>query len=198
MPRLNKNRKRWIPLLIPALFLGACASPVHFVDPDADLAYYEVVGVMPLTAWGDDPVGGYKMTNLFFTELLRSGFAKVAEPGQFAAVSSRIRPGVALDQPWSTADLARLGTEAGVQGLFMGSVRDFRLEREGRDAYPLVSCELRLVDTATGRMVWSASKTQRGGPGFPLLNLGEIQTLGELGSAVCRELLRTLPEGRTE
>jgi hypothetical protein len=178
--------------VVVAGFLVSCGGTTRFLDPEADLAYYEKVGIVPFTSLADDASAGLKVSNLFFTELLRRNFSQVAEPGQFAAVIAKVRGGVPAERPWSTEELTRLGQEAGVQGIFLGTVRDYGMTRDGREAFPLVSVELRLVDAATGRLVWGASTTRRGGPGFPLLGFGETHTLGELGSDVCRDLLRSL------
>jgi hypothetical protein len=106
----------------------------------------------------------------------------------------KARGGTPYANPWSGEDLAKLGEEAGIQGFFMGTVTEYGMERVGRDAFPLLSVEARLVDAATGRIVWSASRTRRGGPAFPIFGWGEIHTLGELTSEVCHELVGTLPE----
>ena len=78
-------------------------------------------------------------------------------------------------------------------GTFTGTVRDYEMTNVGRCTYPLVSLEIRLLDVSTGNLVWSASITRRGGPDMPFMGWREIHTLGELTTAVCRELLKTLP-----
>lgn len=190
---------RWMrPVRVAAagtLILGvmSCGGNSQFLDPEADLPYYEVVGVVPFVSLADDRAAGPRVTNIFFTELLRTDFARVAEPGQFAAAIARVRGNTPAPTPWSTADLVRLQEEAGVQGVFMGTVRNYEMVREGRDSYPMVSLEVRLVDTATGRMVWSASETRKEGPGFPLLSWGRARTLPDLASRMSGELLEGLP-----
>ncbi len=67
------------------------------------------------------------------------------------------------------------------------------MTRVGGESFPLVSLEVRLVDLATGIVVWSASHTRRGGPTFPLTGWREIHTLGELTAEVCKDILDTLP-----
>ena len=178
-----------------AALLAGCAGPQAFVHPEADFPYYESVGIVPFQSLGQDRLAGEKVTNFFFNELLRTGFAEVREPGQFLDVIQRIRGVTPASTPWSTADLTRLGEEAGVQGVFVGVVRDYEMARVGRDSYPLVSIEVRLLDTATGRVVWSASDTRRAGPTTPIFGWGEVHTLGELTTRMCRDLLRTLPRG---
>ena len=113
---------------------------------------------------------------------------------------TKLRGGTPVENPWSAEELARLAEELGVEGVFLGTVREYDMTRTGRSAFPLLSMEARLVDAASGRLVWSASATRRGGPGTPfvssLLGLfggGEIHTMGELTAVVCRDLLKTLP-----
>jgi hypothetical protein len=117
------------------------------------------------------------------------------EPGQFLANIRDVRGGLPQDAPWSTQDLAKLAEKAGVQGVFLGTVREYGIQQQGRDAIPVLSLEIHLVDATTGRVVWSASKTARGSAGVPILGIGKMHTMGELTSEVCRELLSTLPKG---
>jgi hypothetical protein len=106
---------------------------------------------------------------------------------------TRVRGGTPFTNAWSTPELAKLAQEAGVQGIFIGTVRDYEMLHSGRDSFPLLSLEVRLVDAATGRLVWSASLTRRGGPALPLFGWTQVRTMGELAASVCRELLSTLP-----
>jgi hypothetical protein len=171
---------------------AGCSGPASFVDPEADLGFYEKVGVLPFESLARDRLAGEKVASVFFTELLARGFSQVADPGQLVAATARVRGNVPVTNPWSSRDLARLGEEAGVQALFLGTVREYEMTAVGRDAYPLVAFEVRLVDAATGRLVWSSSQTRRGGPAFPLMSWREVHTLGELSTAMCRDALETL------
>lgn len=178
-----------------ALLLTACAGSARFLDEEADLAYYERVAVAPFMSLAQDPLAGQKVADVFFAELLEIRFAQVIEPGQLIAAMAKVRGGTPITNPWSTEDLAKLGTELGIQGIFMGTVRDYKMEQVGRDSFPHISLEVRFVDTASGRIVWTADKTRRGGPGIPIIGAGEIHTIGELTSDVCSELLDSLPRG---
>jgi TolB-like protein len=192
-----------IALVAAAALVPACSGPARFVDPEADLPFYERVGIVPFTTLAQDRTSGQKVTDVFFTELLHARVAEVAEPGQFFAAMTKVRGGTPPENPWSSEDLARLGEQAGVQGIFFGTVRDYEMTRSGQEAFPLASIEARLVDAATGRVVWSASRTRRGGPGVPLvgsllglLGGGEIHTLDELTAEMSREMLATFPKGK--
>jgi hypothetical protein len=56
----------------------------------------------------------------------------------------------------------------------------------------MVTVEVRFVDTQTGRMVWSATRSDKEGPGIPLLNWGGKKTLGELSALLIEDMLRPL------
>lgn len=185
----------WLALPLLCTHLGCGAPVAQFVHPEADLPYYESVGIVPFDSFGGDRLAGAKVSSVFFNELLRTGFSNVKEPGQFQAAMVRVRGGTPAATPWSSADLARLGDEAGVQGIFTGTVRDYQMTRVGRESFPMVSLEIHLIDAATGGVVWSASHTARGGPTMPFTGWREIHTLGELTTRMCREMLQPLTEG---
>jgi len=174
------------------LVLG-CGGSSRFLDPEADLPFYERVGIIPFTTLSQDRAGGYRVTDVFFSELLRSGFAEVAEPGQFTAAMLRVRGGTSPENVWSTDELRRLGEEAKVQAVFLGTVREYGSIQKGRDSVPVLSLEVRLVDTATGRLVWSASRDEEGDSGFPILGWGKDRMMGRLTAEVCRKIVHTLP-----
>lgn len=177
-----------------ALLLGfcGCASPAVFVDREADLGYYEKFAVMPFQSLASDRIAGEKMASVFFTELLAREIAPVVDPGLLAASMVQVRGGTPPTNPWSMSDMAKLADTVGAQGFFEGTVREYGLERSGRDSFPLISVELRLVDASTGRVVWTWSHTRRGGPAFPLWPWTEIKTLGELSADMSRDALATL------
>lgn len=175
-----------------AVTAAGCSGPATFVDPEADLGFYERVGVLPFESLARDRLAGEKVASVFFTQLLARGFAEVVDPGQLTAATVRVRGNVPATNPWSGRDLARLGEEAGVQAVFQGTVREYEMTAVGRESYPLVAFELRFVDVSTGRMIWSSSQTRRGGPAFPLLSWREVHTLGDLSADMCRDALRSL------
>lgn len=189
--RRNNIERRLAPVLV--LAFAGCASQAQFLDPEADLAFYERVGIIPFTSLSPDTYAGQKTADIFFTELLRREFAQVVEPGQFVAAMNQVRGGTPLTNPWSTEELQRLAEATGAQGIFLGTVRDYGQEQVGRDAFPIISLEVRLVDTASGRIAWTASRTRRGGPGVPFFGFGEVHTQGELTAEVCQDLLSELP-----
>ena len=186
------NRATWGLAVVFLAALAGCAGSDHYMSAEADLPYYERVAVIPFSTLSQDRLSGERMASVFMTELLGSRVADVVDPGQFAATMMQIRGGTPFANPWSTADLAKLGKAAGVQGIFLGTVQEYEMARSGRESFPLISMEVHMIDAASGTIVWSASRTRKGGPAFPLFGWTEIHTLGELSSTMCREMLGTL------
>ncbi len=192
---MQRSQQVLIAALLSAGGLGCSPGPTRFVHPEADMPYYQKVAVMPFESLASDRLAGDKVTSVFFSEVLRMGFDQVVEPGQLATAMFRLRGGTPPTNPWSTEELAKLAEATGVQGFFMGTVRDYDMVAAGRDVYPLLSLEVRFVDAATGRVVWSASETRRGGPAPPFMGFLATRTMGELTTRMCRQLLATLPKG---
>ncbi len=170
--------------------LESC-SPMHvrsFVDPRTDFLVYEDTAVFPFDSQADDPLAGDKMTEHFVTEVLREGKLHVMDPGQFRAfVAQATRSAAPVSgQRLSPTEIREIGELAGVQGIFMGVVHDFKMIQIGGEQYPLVSMTTKFIDVATGTLVWQANLTARGGPNLPLISIGESYVLGELSQKVAQ------------
>jgi hypothetical protein len=181
-----------------ALFLGimsnsGCGSSGTFVHPDADLTFYESVGVVPFATLGPDRLAGDKMASVFTTHLMVARRFSVMEPGQFLAAYVK-QAGSTGAPPIGLAEdkLKALGDEAKVQGVFEGTVRDYEMTN-GNPSRPLISVEIRLVDVAKGQVVWSTSVTRVGKPLIPILGWGGTRTLSELAESVAKDLVERLP-----
>ena len=102
-------------ILLLAVLWG-CAAPSHFVDPEADIPFYERVGVIPFESLSQDRIAGLRVTRAFFNELLALGNAIILAtllPISVAGVG--VREGVAV------ALLGALGVPAH-QALWVGTL----------------------------------------------------------------------------
>lgn len=182
--------------LIAVLLAGAgCSSLVDsrsFVNREADFSFYQKVGLLPFRNQADDRLAGEKLTEHFMTELLIGGELAVMDPGQFNAVVAQV---TRSNAPVSGSDLspeqlAQIATVAGVQGIFIGTVHDYRMLPLGGEQYPLISMTVKFVDAPTGTVAWQHSINITGGPFLPIVSVGETFTLGELTQKVCRTLVK--------
>jgi len=189
--KLSKLTK--ITLLFLLLMTVACGgrSSRKFIHPDADMSFYRRVGVIPFKNLASDRFAGVKMTETFTTELMIPGTFDVAPPGEFQTVVQEVTQATA---PISNiliipSQLKAIGKKAKVQGVFMGTVQQYEKTRIGLGEYPLISLNVRFIDTETGTVVWQENYFERGGPKMPILSVGEIFTLGELAQKTARKVI---------
>ena len=172
----------------------ACSSATvqSHLSTDADLGYYEQVGVVPFRSLAADRLAGEKVTVEFVTALFASDLFDVIDYGIFVHAVAIVTGSRSPTDGVTAEQLRDIAKETGVQGVFEGTVSHYEMFASGNNRFPVISLEVRLLDAATGRVVWSASVTERGGPKTPLIGIGEVRTLGELSQKVSRRLIEEL------
>ncbi len=180
-------------LLLTFLILLSCAGgPRIYLNPEADMSFYQKVGVVPFVNLSVDRFAGEKMTSAFVTELLITEKFDVIERGEFDYIVQQVRSstGGSPSAELTAEQLKAIGDQAGVNGIIEGVVKDYEMIRLGQGSYPLISFSVKLVDAPTGRVVWESNYSTKGGPKLPIISLGETHTLGELSQKVCRKVVR--------
>ncbi len=176
-------------LLLPILIYG-CAGPTVFLDKSFDFNYVERVAVLPFENLSQSQTTSRQATLVFITELLASETYNVIEPGETAKVLATVNPtrGSALDLD----QIKALGKSLNVQALILGTVNESTTYRSGAMTVPIITMEVRMVETETGNTVWSALRTE-GRPGFfrSLLGLSG-KSSAETMRDCTRSLLKTL------
>ncbi len=171
--------------------LVACGGGAHmYINDEADLGFYEQVGVLSFSNLSPDRNASEKVTSSFVTELLMLKTVGVANTGDFnKAATTVIKTDMTNAIEDLTSEQAKLiGQETGVQGFFIGVVKDFGMVRSGQEEFPLVSVIVQFIDASTGQVVWSYETAEKGGPKFPIFSFGETHTLGAMTSKVCRQV----------
>lgn len=110
------------------------------------------VAVMPFQA--ETELIGASSSDLFVTELLRSGRYYLVERGQLSQVLSEAE--VALSGI-SESDAMALGNMLGADGVIIGTVDEYGAIAQRGRSFPVVGLSVRLIDCESGRVMWSAS-----------------------------------------
>jgi len=190
------NRSATRPALVIALFavlLAGCSAPVRdFTHTDADVSFYEKVGVVPFRSMTADNFAGEKFTAVFTTALLASQKFEVVDSGVFASTLKQVAGVRAPEDALTPEQLKKIGEAAGLQGIFVGSVSQYEMQATGAGPFPVITVDARLVDVATGTVVWRATASERGGPKTPIIGVGEVHTIGALADRISREMIETL------
>ncbi|MGE4296511.1 MAG: hypothetical protein AB7E47_00660 [Desulfovibrionaceae bacterium] len=173
-----------------ALLLAACAPPMNYVHPTADLTSIKRVAIVPLQNLTQEKGVEDKVMNIVAIEALRRGL-EVVEFGEVAKVlraeGVRREEGV-ISKDAASGAAARLN----VQGFFVGSVLEYGVSPSSGSSYPEVCLTLKLVDAKSYAVVWEATHSVKGSTVMDRLFGIEKRSPSDLCRQAVVEMLDTL------
>jgi len=200
--KVKKNSKNFSMLkkvpfaMLVCLFLISCSST-------SNLKYYQKkeffglnkLAVLPLENLTNDKNAHEKIRAILISELLKKG-VEVLDPGEVNRALEEMK--VASVGALRVAELQELGKKLSVDGIIVGSVENFEINRGGSVSfvsYPEVTINLRLIEVNSGKMLWSI-RHSKNGLNFWVRHFGtEPMTLTECAREVVKEAVDTLFKG---
>lgn len=200
--KVKKNSKNFSMLkkvpfaMLVCLFLISCSST-------SNLKYYQKeeffglnkLAVLPLENLTNDKNAHEKIRAILISELLKKG-VEVLDPGEVNRALEERK--VASVGALRVAELQELGKKLSVDGIIVGSVENFEINRGGSVSfvsYPEVTINLRLIEVNSGKMLWSI-RHSKNGLNFWVRHFGtEPMTLTECAREVVKEAVDTLFKG---
>jgi hypothetical protein len=161
---LGRFRKT-VPILLSLLlvFLSACASRAGlevYHDPNFDLASVRIVAVMPFENLTKEPLASSRVRDVFMNMLLSTGALYVLPAGEVAR--GMVRAGIEKSSAPSAEDAVKLGGIVKADAVITGVVREYGEVRSSTTSANIVSLSVQMIETQTGKVVWTASSTQGG------------------------------------
>ena len=158
-------RLRNLILGVVLVSMAACAGAgskggEKYRDETMDFGAVKNVAVMPFANLSRDQAAADRVRDVFVTDLLASGGVYVIPTGEIArgiglaAIMNPTAP--------SNADIVKLGSVIKADAVITGVVREYGEVRSGSSAANVISMSLQMMETQTGRVVWSASTTKGG------------------------------------
>lgn len=147
---------------LSAFFIISCASSLRnvYIDPNMDFGAVKSIAVMPFVSLARDPIVADRVRDVFITKLLATGAVYVLPIGEVARGASRAEiPNPSAPSPEEVVKLAGI---LKTQAVMTGTVREYGEVRSGTASSSIVSVSLQMIETQTGRVVWSASSTEGG------------------------------------
>ena len=140
-------------------FLSACATTSDlYRDPNMDFASIQTIAVMPFTNLSRESTAAERVRDVFINTLLATGGVYVVPPGEVgrgiarAEIQNPVAP--------SPEEIVKLAGILKVQAVMTGVVREYGELRSGSTMVNTISLSLRMIETQTGKVVWSASSTK--------------------------------------
>lgn len=128
-----------------------------------------------------------QFTQTFLATLVRTGACEVVDPGRVESVleSQRIRATGAL----TPEQAAAIGESLDVRYLMLGSILESGRIRTSDGETPTVGASLRLVEAATGRIVWADVRVMTGDDRETVFGWGRERSVGRLLARLADEML---------
>ncbi len=143
--------------------LSSCAAHARlevFRDPNFDFGSVRIVAVVPFENLTKETLASNRVRDVFMNMLLSTGAIYVLPAGEVAR--GMARTGIEKATMLSAEDAVRLGGNVKADAVITGVVREYGEVRSGSTASNVISISLQMMETQTGRIVWTASSTQGG------------------------------------
>ena len=162
-------------------------DPVTYLSPQLDRDTLRRVAVLPFRNPAGRPGAGQAAAELAAWSLHASGTLQVVESGD---VTRRLLArGWRIGLTIPTEPLRELGIEANVDGLLIGSVDRWKDGSPSGVESPEVSLTMRLLETKTGKILWSAIHERRGDETRTVFDMGTERLAEALLARTAHEAL---------
>lgn len=151
-----------------------------FVTPEH--RHVQAVAVLPFRA--STELIGASVSDMFVTELLQMRRYQLIERSQLGGVLGEAE--ISLSG-LTTGQAAQVGQMAGADAVIIGSVSDYETVAQKGRALPVVGISIRMIDSASGRILWSVDHAARGGRGTTLSQHAR-DVVREMTAALYRQL----------
>jgi len=161
MKEVNKLGNLRFFIYFALLLLIACAgSRSTYIDPNMDFGAVKNVAVMPFVSLAKDPVVAERVRDVFINRLLATGAVYVVPVGEVARGATRGE----MQNPSSPSpeEAVKLGGIIKVQAIITGAVREYGEVRSGTTSANIISLSVQMIETQTGKVVWTDSSTRGG------------------------------------
>ncbi len=151
----------WFKVLLSVFLLTACAGQhTTFIDPNMDFGSVKTVAVMPFVGLTRDPIVAERVRDVFINKLLATGAVYVIPVGEVARGTARTE--IQNPSTPSAEEIIKLGGIIKAQAVITGAVREYGEVRSGTVSSNIISLSLQMIETQTGKVVWTAASTKGG------------------------------------
>lgn len=165
--------------LLPACSMFSGNGQIY-TDATMDFGSIATVAVLPFANLASEEQGAARVRDTFTGALLATEAFYVLPHGETARILSRA--GIRDATAPSSEEVKKLSGPNGIDAIITGVVREYGSLRSGNTGANVLSLSLQMIETQTGRVVWSASTTKGGisvwdrlfgGGGEPMNNVTE-------------------------
>lgn len=145
-----------------AIGASICEAQVTdvFRDPKMDFGSIQTVAVMPFANLARDQITAERVRDVFISRLLAAEAVYILPVGEVAR--GIVKTEVQAPSSPTVEEVVKLGAFLKVDAVITGVVREYGEARSGTSTANIISMSIQIIETGTGRVVWSASSTKGG------------------------------------
>ena len=156
---------RTIRIFLSFLFVLACLASCGgrsgiFRDDKMDFGSIQTVAVMPFVNLTHDNSASERVRDVFINRLLATGALYVLPIGEVARGIARAE--ITTPSIPSPEEIVKLGGILKAQAVVTGIVREYGEVRSGAAMANVISVSAQMMETESGRLVWSSASTKGG------------------------------------
>ena len=144
--------------------LTACATEQVYHDPVMDFSMITRVAIMPLANYANDQNAPDRVRDVLATRLQATGAFYVMPMGEVMRAVNRSQ--IRYPASPSAEEIQKIGKLIDVEAVFTGGLREYGTIRSGSVSANSISMSLQLIETETGKVIWTGTATS-GGIGWP-------------------------------
>ncbi|MBI5509052.1 MAG: DUF799 family lipoprotein [Deltaproteobacteria bacterium] len=208
MSVLHRDRERVKPaialaglaLAVCVLVASACAPivtdtrPYH--DPEMDFGAIRTIAVLPFANLSRDQLAALRVRDVVAHMLRAEGSFYVVPEGEVSRGIARLSL-VAADNP-TVEESKKLGAMISADALITGVIKEYGELHSAAATANAISMGLKMIETQTGKVVWSGQTTKGGVGIFERMLGGGGQPMNIVTEKAVRALIDALFEGGTE
>lgn len=131
-----------------------------YQDANMDFGSIHTVAVLPFTNLSRESTGADRVREVFSNMLLATGAIYVLPPGEVMRGINRLQL-VDPRQP-SVEEITKLGSLLKADAIIRGTVKEYGEVRSASAGANVVSIQVEMYETSTGKIVWAAASTKGG------------------------------------
>lgn len=172
------------------LLLAAGCAPLVYHDANMDFGAIRSIAVMPFANFTRDQLAAGRVRDVFSNMLLATGAVYVISPGE---VSRGIaRAGITNPTAPSSEESIKFAGIVKADAVMTGAVREYGEVRSGTAAANVISLSMQMIETQTGKVVWSASSTRGGISAWDRLFGGGGEPLNDITEEAIHDIINKL------
>jgi hypothetical protein len=154
------SRLKIVIYLILILLVGCAHKIETYRDPNMDFGAVRTVAVMPFVNLSRDQLAGDRARDVFINALLATGAVYVLPTGEVARGVVRAE----IPNPFtpSPEEAMKLGKTLKSEAIVTGTVKEYGDVRSSTTSANVISMSLQVMETETGKVVWTGSTTKGG------------------------------------